>query len=186
MRGRSSIVCAEPDFYVIRTAYVDGPGAKTKHVHERRAPRQARGHSTRFIDKKHRHVAYTLPQAMSKRSASNGNRTSDKRLMRPLPCHLATPQYEKDGAPSRCCPELAEFWRLCCAAGARRVEKMERSAGIAPASLGWPPGILLLDDDRGGEGKEWWSSGVAGNPLLRYSITPSLRAARALVGRAAL
>jgi hypothetical protein len=36
-------------------------------------------------------------------------------------------------------------------AGARRVlGNLVRSAGIAPASPGWHPGILLLNDDRVG------------------------------------
>jgi hypothetical protein len=47
-------------------------------------------------------------------------------------------------------PSPHGFGDLAAQAGARRVVylKVERSAGIAPASPEWRSGILLLDDDR--------------------------------------
>ena len=80
--------------------------------------------------------------------AGAGIEPARKRLMRPLPSHLATPHYEI-GTASRCRPELAKFWRLRCADWRPPYfGKLVRSAGIAPASPGWHPGILLSKDDR--------------------------------------
>ena len=52
-------------------------------------------------------------------------------------------------------PSPRSFGDSAAQAGARRVvicgfKKMVRSAGLAPASPDWQPGILLLDDDRMG------------------------------------
>ena len=47
--------------------------------------------------------------------AGAGIEPAYKRLMRPLPFHLATPQLDESGTASRCCPERARFWRPGCA-----------------------------------------------------------------------
>jgi hypothetical protein len=94
--------------------------------------------------------------------AGAGLEPAHRRLMRPLPYLLATPQLEmKSGTASRCCPELVRFWRPNCA-GWRpprcRLGKVVRSAGIAPASPDWHSGILLLNDERekmSGAGGNW-------------------------------
>lgn len=75
-----------------------------------------------------------------------------KRLMRPLPFHLATPQWIEMKVARRlgAAPSSQSFGGFAAQAGARRVVvfEMERSAGIAPASPEWRSGILLLNDDR--------------------------------------
>jgi hypothetical protein len=72
--------------------------------------------------------------------------------MRPLPSHLATPQLLKlarrlGAAPSR--QSFGDFAAQLAPAVCFR-KKLVRSAGIAPASPGWHPGILLLKDNRKG------------------------------------
>ena len=68
--------------------------------------------------------------------------------MRPLPSHLAPPQFEKWHSVSvlpRARKVLeTELRKLAPAV----LKKMVRSAGLAPASPDWHSGILLLDDDR--------------------------------------
>ena len=69
--------------------------------------------------------------------------------MRPLPSHLAPPQFEKWHSVSvlpRASKVLETELRKL--APAVLYLKVERSAGLAPASSEWRSGILLLDDDR--------------------------------------
>lgn len=71
------------------------------------------------------------------------------RLMRPAPSHLAPPQLSiESGTPSECCPQEGRIWNPACMLMPGVTEKMERSAGVAPASSDWRTDILLLNDDR--------------------------------------
>ena len=82
--------------------------------------------------------------------AGAGIEPARKRLMRPLPSHLATPQlleiWHGVSVPPRAGEVLETPLRKL--APAVSLENLVRSAGIAPASPGWHPGILLLKDDR--------------------------------------
>lgn len=76
------------------------------------------------------------------------------------------------GTASRCCPGHTEIWTLRCASWRPprslllvRTKKLERPAGIAPASPEWRSGVLLLDDGR-------IKRSGAGNAALRQCPAP--------------
>ena len=86
--------------------------------------------------------------AQEKLVAGAGVEPAHRRLMRPLPSHLAPPRFEKWHGASvlpRARGVLETLLRKLAPAVSM---KMVRSAGIAPASPDWHSGILLLDDDR--------------------------------------
>ena len=93
-----------------------------------------------------------IEQPKRKMVAEAGIEPTRRRLMRPAPSHLATPQfvYGKMARRPGAAPDSRSFGGSAAQAGARRVLelKMVRSTGIAPASPDWHSGILLLNDDR--------------------------------------
>ncbi len=86
--------------------------------------------------------------------AGAGVEPARRRLMRPLPSHLAPPRFEKWHGVS-VLPRAREVLETLLRKLAPAVfKKMVRSAGLAPASPDWHSGILLLNDDRRGGGRE--------------------------------
>jgi hypothetical protein len=65
-------VVEEAGFDVSRATDVEDSALKPEDIYDRRVPRQARGHLTRLVSKDHSFIQ-TRPEAMSKRSASNGS-----------------------------------------------------------------------------------------------------------------
>ena len=88
--------------------------------------------------------------------AGAGIEPARKRLMRPLPSHLAPPRFEKWHGVSvlpRARGVLETLLRKLAPAVFVGL-KLVRSAGFAPASPDWHSGILPLNDDRRGSGRE--------------------------------
>lgn len=59
-------------------------------------------------------------------------------------CIACLPRPREIGTPPRCCPEHAEFWRLCCASWRSAYGKLVRLPGIAPGHPPWRGGILAV------------------------------------------